>query len=129
LATHVYPVSPDYLEAAGTALLAGRDLAWSDTELAPPVAIVNATFARTMWRDAHAIGRRFLLRRRSIEVVGVVEDGKYHNLMESPEAAAFVPLSQEAPGDVVLVVRSSHLQTSSRPRYGRRWAAPTSPLH
>jgi ABC-type antimicrobial peptide transport system permease subunit len=36
-----------------------------------------------------------------------VEDGKYHNLMESPEAAAFVPLSQDAASGVVLVVRSS----------------------
>ena len=39
--------------------------------------------------------------------MGVVEDGKYHNLMESPEAAVFVPLSQDAASEVVLVVRSS----------------------
>ena len=37
----------------------------------------------------------------------MVEDGKYYNLMESPEAAVFVPLSQDAASDVVLVVRSS----------------------
>jgi hypothetical protein len=106
LTTHVYPVSPDYLKAAGTRLLDGRDLSWHDTKETPPVAIVNETFARTMWGETSAIGQHFILRDRAAEVVGVVEDGKYHNLMESPEAAAFVPLWQSA-GDTVLVVRSS----------------------
>jgi predicted permease len=107
LTTHVYPVSPEYLRAAGTVLLAGRDVSWQDTKEAPPVAIVNETFARTMWARTPAIGRHFILRGRLTEVVGVVEDGKYHTLMESPEAAAFVPLAQDAASAVVLVVRSS----------------------
>jgi predicted permease len=106
LAAHVYPMSPDYLKAAGTRLLEGRDISWHDTKDAPPVAIVNETFARTMWDDTRAIGQRFILSERSTEVVGVVEDGKYYNLMESPEAAVFVPLAQNT-GGAVLVVRSS----------------------
>jgi predicted permease len=110
LATHVFPMSPEYLEAAGTRLLVGRDVAWHDTKDTPPVAIVNETFARTMWGETQAIGQRFVLGARTTEVVGVVEDGKYYNLMESPEAAAFVPLAQDA-GAVVLVVRSSLLPT------------------
>ena len=107
LSTHLYPMSPEYLKAAGTRLLAGRDVSWRDTSVTPYVALVNETFARTMWGDTRAVGQRFVVSGRSTEVVGVVEDGKYHNLMESPEAAAFVPLSQDAPGGVVLVVRSS----------------------
>jgi predicted permease len=106
LSTHVYPMSPEYLKAAGTRLLEGRDVSWLDTKETPPVAIVNETFARTMWGDTRAIGQRFVLRERSTEVVGVVEDGKYYNLMEAPAAAVFVPLAQDA-GDAVLVVRSS----------------------
>jgi predicted permease len=123
LTTHVYPVSPEYLRAAGTVLLAGRDVSWPDTKEAPPVAIVNETFARTMWAQTQAIGRHFILRGRLTEVVGVVEDGKYHDLMESPEAAAFVPLSQDAASAVVLVVRSSlaskELATTLRRTLGR----------
>jgi predicted permease len=107
LATHVYPMSPDYLKAAGTRLLDGRDVSWLDTKETTPVAIVNETFGRTMWGETRAIGQHFVLRERLTEVVGIVEDGKYHNLMESPEAAVFVPLSQDAASDVVLVVRSS----------------------
>jgi predicted permease len=106
LTTHVYPMSPEYLKAAGTRLLEGRDVSWHDTKETPPVAIVNETFARTMWGDSPAIGQRFVLGERSTEVVGVVEDGKYYNLMESPAAAAFVPLGQDM-GGAVLVVRSS----------------------
>jgi predicted permease len=106
LSTHVYPMSPEYLKAAGTRLLEGRDVSWHDTKETPPVAIVNETFARTMWGDTGAIGQRFVLGERSTEVVGVVEDGKYYNLMESPAAAVFVPLAQDT-GDAILVVRSS----------------------
>ena len=106
LTVHVYPMSPEYLKAAGTRLLEGRDVSWQDRKETPPVAIVNETFARTMWGDTQAIGQRFVLSERSTEVVGVVEDGKYYNLMESPAAAVFVPLAQNA-GSAVLVVRSS----------------------
>ena len=106
LTTHLFPMSPEYLKAAGTRLLDGRDVSWQDRKETPPVAIVNQTFARTMWGDTQAIGQRFVLWERSTEVVGVVEDGKYYNLMESPAAAVFVPLAQDA-GGAVLVVRSS----------------------
>jgi predicted permease len=106
LTAHVYPMSPQYLKAAGTRLLEGRDVSWQDTSKTPSVAIVNETFARTMWGSTPAIGQRFVLSERTTEVVGVVEDGKYYNLMESPAAALFVPLAQ-SPGDAVLVVRSS----------------------
>lgn len=106
LTTHVFPMSPEYLKAAGTRLLEGRDVSWRDTKETLPVAIVNETFARTMWGHTQAIGQRFVLWERSREVVGVVEDGKYYNLMESPAAAVFVPLAQNT-GSAVLVVRSS----------------------
>ena len=61
LTTHVYPMSPEYLKAAGTRLLDGRDVSWQDTKETPSVAIVNETFARTMWGDTRAIGQRFVL--------------------------------------------------------------------
>ena len=35
LATHVYPMSPEYLKAAGTQLLEGRDVSWQDTKETP----------------------------------------------------------------------------------------------
>jgi predicted permease len=106
LTTRAYPMSPGYLEAAGTRRLHGRDVSWQDSTNTPHVAIVNETFARKMWSETPAIGQRFFLSGRLMEVVGVVEDGKYHDLMESPQAAVYLPLSQNVGSGVVFVVRS-----------------------
>jgi predicted permease len=106
LATRVYPVSPDYLKAAGTRLLTGRNLTWHDDAHSPRVAIVNATFARKMFGQAPAIGRRFLLWNDLYEVVGVAEDGKYVDLTESPTSAVYASTAQIYQSSTVLVVRS-----------------------
>jgi predicted permease len=111
LATYVYQMSPGYLDAAGTRLLGGRDVSWHDTPKTPYVAIVNRTFARKMWGETpwgetSAIGQRFILSGNLTEVVGVAEDGKYHDLQESPQPAVYLPVSQDDPGDTVFVVRS-----------------------
>jgi predicted permease len=120
LAPYVFTMSPGYLEAAGTRLLAGRDFSWHDSTKTPNVAIVNQTFARKMWGDAPAIGQRFILRGDSvrgqrlpvdmIEVVGVVEDGKYHNMQESPQPVAYLSLSQNEHSYTIFVVRSQRAQ-------------------
>jgi predicted permease len=121
MAPYVFTMSPGYLEAAGTRLLAGRDFSWHDTTPTPNVAIVNQTFARKMWGDAPAIGQRFILRGDSvrgqrlpvdmIEVVGVVEDGKYHNMQESPQAVAYLALPQNAQSYMIFVARSQRAQS------------------
>jgi predicted permease len=111
LAAYVYQMSPGYLEAAGTRLLGGRDVSWRDTTKTPYVAIVNQTFARKMWGETPwgetpAIGQRFILRGNLTEVVGVAEDGKYHDLEESPQPAVYLPLSQSEQSETIFVVRS-----------------------
>jgi predicted permease len=121
LAPYVFNMSPGYLEAAGTRLLAGRDFSWHDTTTTPHVAIVNQTFAQKMWGDTPAIGQRFMLRGRGargeplsvdlIEVVGVVEDGKYHEMQESPQPVAFLSLSQNDQSYTIFVVRSHRAQS------------------
>jgi predicted permease len=111
LAPYVFSMSPGYLEAAGTRLVGGRDVAWRDTAKTPYVAIVNETFARQMWGKARwgetrAIGQRFLLWGNLTEVVGVAEDGKYHDMTESPHPAVYLPFSQSREGEAVFMVRS-----------------------
>jgi predicted permease len=106
LGTRTYPISPGYLEAAGTRLLAGRDVSWHDATEAPSVAIVNETFARRMWGDRPAIGQAFHISDRLTEVVGVAQDGKYQDLMESPQAAVYLPLPQAMGTEMTFVVRS-----------------------
>lgn len=106
-APYVFTVTPGYLEAAGTRRLGGRDVSWQDVARTSPVAVVNQSFARSMWGEAPAIGQRFLTRPgESIEVVGVVEDGKYHSLHEEPQPAVYLSWSRSGPGSLTLVVRS-----------------------
>jgi predicted permease len=106
LATYAFTMSPGYLEAAGTRLLSGRDVSWHDTTKTPYVAVVNETFARRIWGERPAIGQRFILKGNLTEVVGVAQDGKYHDLQESPQPAVYVPLPQIEQGETDFVVRS-----------------------
>jgi len=99
-------MSPGYLEAAGTRLLQGRDFSWDDTARTPNVEVVNQTFARKMWGETTAIGQHFVLSGRLTEVVGVAEDGKYHDLEESPQPVAYLPLSQNEQSEAIFVLRS-----------------------
>jgi predicted permease len=109
LAPYVFTISPGYLEAAGTRLLGGRDFSWQDTTQTPYVAIVNDTFARKMWGGTSAIGQRFIVRGHLTEVVGVVEDGKYHNMQESEQPVAYLSLSQNE-SHMIFVARSQRAQ-------------------
>jgi macrolide transport system ATP-binding/permease protein len=103
-----YQVSPGYLRTLGARLRAGRDFTWHDDAKAPPVAVVNETLARQVLGAADPVGRRFLLGRGApVEVVGVVEDGKYTSLAEEPRPAFFRPMLQNPNGTSVLLVRST----------------------
>ena len=104
--SYAYGISPGYLSAAGTRLLAGRDVRFADTANSPRVAIVNQTFARRLFPSGQAVGQRFKIPSGvTIQIVGVVADGKYLTLSEDPQAAAFYPISQQASIDTALVVR------------------------
>ena len=104
----LYNISPDYFHAAGTALLAGRPFTWHDDKNAPRVAVINQQFARRIFGSVtNAIGRNYKMPDGTgVQVVGIVEDGKYLSLAEEPQPAMFLPFLQ-APSSVTrLVVRS-----------------------
>ncbi len=101
-------VSPGYLHAAGTTLLAGRNFTWHDDKNSPRVAIVNQEFARKLFgSEVAAMGGYFKkMDGTRIQVVGIVEDGKYKTITEDPEPAAFLPILQAPSSSTWLVVRS-----------------------
>lgn len=105
-----FTISPDYFEAAGIRLLRGRDVSWRDTTNTPYVAIVNETFAQKMWGDTPAIGQRFIILGHLREVVGVAENGKYHEMQESPQPVVYLPLPQSEQRHTTFVVRSRRAQ-------------------
>jgi predicted permease len=77
-------VSPGFIPAMGISLLRGRLLEEGDARSGLRVAAVNETMARTLFPDGEAIGKRFSGPTPGdndwIEVVGVVEDVRHHNL-------------------------------------------------
>jgi predicted permease len=106
-AAYQYQVSPGYLTASGTPLLAGRDVSFSDTTKTPAVAIVNQEFARRLFHSENAVGRYFKNSSgATIQIVGLMADGKHFSLSEEPEAAVFLPISQEGTIQTSLIVRT-----------------------
>jgi predicted permease len=106
---YLFRISPAYLQAEGTALLAGRTFTRHDDQNSPRVAVVNREFAREVFGSATvALGRKFKMPDGTrVEVVGIAEDGKYNTLTEDPHPALFLPILQWPSNSAWMVVRSS----------------------
>jgi predicted permease len=104
-----YDVSPEYFHAAGTTLLAGRNFSWHDDKEAPAAAIVNQQFANKLFGSVtNAVGRYYKIQDGTrVQVVGVVEDGKYLSLTETADLAMFLPFLRTPTSLSYLVVRST----------------------
>jgi predicted permease len=104
-----YSISPEYFRAAGTSLLAGRSFSWHDDKNAPRVAVINQEFARKIFGSApNAMGRYYKMQDGTrVEVVGIVENGKYGGITENPLPAMFFPMLQAPSSGTTLVVRSN----------------------
>lgn len=114
-----YSMTPGYLAAAGTALLAGRDFTWRDDAKAPLVAVVNREFAQKVFGGVdRAVGNHFIAGRKgkTLEVVGVVEDGRYISLTEDRRAAFFKPMLQSPKSGTELIVRTTGDPETVAPR-------------
>jgi predicted permease len=88
-----FSVSTDYFRSMRTRLLSGRDFDSRDKQGARSVAIVSSSFAEELLNGANPIGRRFSLGPTDppIEIVGVVETGKYFSLNDQSPKAFWMP--------------------------------------
>jgi predicted permease len=104
-----YEVSPGFFQTLGIRREMGRDIEWRDANGAPRVAVINRTFARTILRTRDPIGRHFAYgwRDEPVEVIGVVEDGKYESLTESPRPVVFEPIVQTYNATTTIIARSA----------------------
>jgi predicted permease len=100
-------VGPDYFAAMRTRIVRGRGITAADRDGAPPVAVVNETFARRYWPGLDPIGRRLNMESGWMTVVGVAEDGKYHQLDEPPQPFVYRPIAQRYTTTPTLIVRAS----------------------
>jgi predicted permease len=104
-----YQISPGLFRTLGIRVLEGRDVDWRDTSTSRRVAVVNDAFARQILRARDVVGRHFRYgpQGQPIEVVGVVETGKYQSLTEVETPVVFEPILQAYNTTTVILVRSS----------------------
>ena len=104
----MFKISPEYFDAAGTALLSGRTFTWHDDENSPRIAVENREFARKIFGSvSNAMGGYYKMPDGTrIQVVGIAEQGKYGSLTEDPQPAMFLPILQSPSSSTWLVVRS-----------------------
>jgi predicted permease len=101
-------VTPGYFATLRIPMVAGRDVAWSDTPDTPAVIVVSQAAARAFWPNRDAIGRRIKLGPSNnasmpwLTVVGVVGNVQQFDLVRQPRPAIYLAGSQDpGTGDTV----------------------------
>jgi putative ABC transport system permease protein len=105
-------VTPDYFKTMRIPLLRGRDFTDRDDLQTPLVAVINETFAKRIWPNDEAIGKRFTTPNTPtpITVVGIAGDTKHYTATE-----AAVPQVYAAHYQVPLIFSSLVARTSGPP--------------
>jgi predicted permease len=103
-------VSEGYPAALGVPILAGRDLAASDTATTEPVMLINKTLADALWPGQNPIGQ-YIARScggKDRRVVGVVGDVRHLSLEQPSGNEMYMPARQcDDLAGAYLVVRST----------------------
>jgi putative ABC transport system permease protein len=113
--------SEDFFKTAGIALLAGRGFTALDSADAPRVAVVSLEMARRYWKTpAAAVGQQITLGdRESVPewrtVVGVVGGTKPPDVTLPPNPQLYVPLQQDARGEVAFMIRAAGADSLAAP--------------
>lgn len=115
-AAAVYRIAtPEYFATIGIPLVRGRDFSTPDGPDAPAVAIVNQTFARTVWPNEDPLGRRVQLLGPPADlwltVVGIAGDVKEsldprYPLRLDPQPTIYRPALQEQFNGMSLFLRT-----------------------
>jgi predicted permease len=86
--------SPGFFQTAGTRVIAGREITWTEVYGLRPVVVISENLARELWGSpTAAIGKR-LRQAAGIpahEVIGVVEDVRENGLHQPAPATAYWP--------------------------------------
>jgi putative ABC transport system permease protein len=91
--------TPQYFRAMGIPLVAGREFSEADTSSAPPVGLINQSFARRFFPNQNPIGQRFKFDSSKtpnqwITIVGVVGDVRGFGLDKQPSSEIYLAYQQ-----------------------------------
>lgn len=100
-------VGPGFFHTMGVPILAGRDIAESDTKDAQQVAIVNETFVKKVLANTNPLGHQMGTAKNHRTIVGVVRDSKYTSVGENPRPMAYYASMQaKSLGNMQVEVRT-----------------------
>jgi predicted permease len=108
-------VGDAYFDTMGIRILRGRALGPEDAASSRRVAVVNELMAQKLWPNEDALGKRFRIDGADgplVEIVGIVQNGKYQFSLEDPRLYFYVPLVQDFRSQRVLHVRTAGLPTA-----------------
>ena len=100
------PVEHAFLPAAGIRVAEGRNFSARDDGAAPRVVIINRVLAEHFWPGDSPVGKRLSIQGDSVEVVGVVGDGRFWAITDRARPLIFQALAQNYRGNLTLVVRT-----------------------
>jgi putative ABC transport system permease protein len=100
-------ISPEYFVTARVRLVDGRSFDAGDRAGSKPVVIINETLAGQLWPGQSPLGRALIADGDQVEVVGVVQNGKYRNVNEASLGAIFRPVAQTSPTTATVAIRTS----------------------
>ena len=106
-------VSAEYLSTVGATLLRGRYFTEAEDDPAKPrVVVINRTLARQIFQDEDPIGRQIAYgqSRRTMLIVGEIEDIKEGQLDTSNRPTIYVPFNQDSWNSFNLVARSEQAE-------------------
>ena len=102
----VASVTPEYFQAVGAPILAGRPLGSQDLPDGPRVGILNEAAVRRWFGGEPAVGRNVLLGSSPVEVVGVVKDILHADPGTEAVPQLYLPYAQRSTRSLNVVVRS-----------------------
>jgi putative ABC transport system permease protein len=109
-------VTPDYFRAMGVRVQQGRVFSERDTAEAPPVAVVDETFARAQFPGQSPLGQRLRFGSsrdkdpdvKWLEIVGVVGHVKNYGVDQESRVEVYLPYEQSPLTTTTLIVRAEN---------------------
>lgn len=107
-------ISRGYFRTMEIQFIEGRDFDNRDVAGAVAVGIANETLAARFWPGEYAIGKRLRAPDGSwVEVVGIVRDGKYESMDESPKSFLYRPAAQAYNPTATLLIKTARTPLSA----------------
>jgi putative ABC transport system permease protein len=91
----------------GIAIVRGRGFTTHDDSSAPPVTVINETFAQRYWPRGDALGHHVNTGAGNAEIVGIARDIKQTSLLDSPEPQFYRPYAADPWTNVTIALHTA----------------------